>query len=175
MKAFATGLAAAGLAMGLASAQTTTTTPGVSPSPGTTAPGMTATPTMSMTGAATGTTMGTSASGTTAPGTTPMRPMTGTTMGAATATGTPDAGSNAAAATGNNIQAVATTAANASMPAKGKNSFTMNQARIRIQARGFAQVTNLRKDSDGVWRGKGQKNGATADVWVDYKGSVGQQ
>ncbi len=175
MKTFVTGLAAAGLSIGMAAAQTTATTPGAAPLPGTTSPGVTATPTMPMTGPATGTTMGTTGTGTTATGTTPMRPMAGTTMGAGAVTGAPNAGAGAAAAAGNNNQAVATTAANASMPAKGKNSFTMNQARIRIQARGFAQVTNLRKDNDGVWRGKGQKNGVPADVWVDYKGNVGQQ
>lgn len=172
MKTFVIGLAITGFAIGLASAQTTATMPGVSPLSGATTPGMTATPTMPMTGPATGTTMGITSGGTTAPGTTPMRPMAGTTMGAGTATGIPDAKSSAT--TGNNNQAVATTAANALSPAKGKNSFTMNQARIRIQARGFAQVTNLKKDNDGVWRGKGQKNGVTGDVWVDYKGNVGQ-
>lgn len=165
MKSFVTGLAAACLIVGMAAAQTTT--------PGTTTSGTTATPTMPMTGPATGTTMGTTGAGTTATGTSPMRPMTGTTMGAAGKA--PSTISGVAAASGSNNQAVATTSANAPMPAKGKNSFTMNQARTRIQTRGFAQVVNLKKDNNGVWRGKGQRDGASVDVWVDYKGNVGQQ
>jgi len=77
------------------------------------------------------------------------------------------------AASGNDNQAVATTNANASVPAKGSNSFTMGQAKTRIEKEGFADVTDLNKDSDGIWRGKAQKNGTTATVWLDYKGNIG--
>jgi hypothetical protein len=35
-------------------------------------------------------------------------------------------------------------------------------------------VTDLRKDNDGVWHGKAQKNGQQSTVWLDYKGNVGQ-
>ena len=79
-----------------------------------------------------------------------------------------------AAASGDNNQAIATTNANAAQPAHGSNSFTAAQARGRIQDKGFANVTDLKKDNGGVWRGKAQKNGQTVSVWLDYKGNVGQ-
>jgi len=79
-----------------------------------------------------------------------------------------------AAASGNTNQAVATTNANANQPAKGANSFTEAEARRRIEASGFSNVTGLAKDSDGVWRGKAQqKDGGSAEVWLDYKGNSG--
>ncbi len=80
-----------------------------------------------------------------------------------------------AAASGDNNQAIATTDANASQPAHGSNSFTADQARGRIQDHGFSNVTDLKKDDSGVWRGHAQKNGQTVGVWLDYKGNVGQQ
>jgi hypothetical protein len=83
------------------------------------------------------------------------------------------AGSAAARQGGN--QAVATTDQNATTPAHGSNSFTEGQARSRIEANGFSAVTDLSKDSNGVWRGKAMKNGGQAQVWLDYRGNVGQQ
>jgi hypothetical protein len=88
-----------------------------------------------------------------------------------TASGAAQRASNAA--TINSNQAVATTSANAPEPAKGANSFTMNEAKARIQRDGFSNVDNLTKDSDGVWRGKAQKNGVATTVWLDYKGNIG--
>lgn len=72
--------------------------------------------------------------------------------------------------------AVTTSNANnktAAAPVKGRNSFTMNEARRRIEKGGFTQVTGLKKDADGVWRGKGMKNGSSVDVYCDYQGNVG--
>lgn len=80
-----------------------------------------------------------------------------------------------AAASGNSNQAVATTNANADQPAKGANSFTEGEARNRIAGKGFSNISGLAKDKDGVWRGKAQKDGQSTDVWLDYKGNVGQQ
>ena len=77
------------------------------------------------------------------------------------------------AATLNSNQAVATTSASDPMPAKGANSFTMNEAKARIQRDGFSNVDNLSKDNDGIWRGKAQKNGMATMVWLDYKGNIG--
>jgi hypothetical protein len=79
-----------------------------------------------------------------------------------------------AAASGNSNQAVATTNANADHPAKGANSFTEGEARSRIAGQGFSNVTGLKKDQNGIWRGKAQKDGQSTDVWLDYKGNVGQ-
>ena len=79
-----------------------------------------------------------------------------------------------AAASGDTNQAVTTTSANADQPAKGKNSFTMKQARHRIEKKGYSNVTGLTKDQNGVWRGTAQKDGQSVNVWLDYKGNVGQ-
>lgn len=57
-------------------------------------------------------------------------------------------------------------------PAKGANSFTEDQARSRIEAKGFSNVTGLKKDGDGIWRGKAMQNGASKDVALDYQGNV---
>jgi hypothetical protein len=72
-------------------------------------------------------------------------------------------------------QAVATTNANAPQPAHGANSFTAGQARSRLEKSKFQQVSDLKKDDDGVWRGKATKDGTSVEVWVDYKGNVGQR
>lgn len=81
---------------------------------------------------------------------------------------------NRAAASGTTNQAVVTTAANASQPAKGANSFTAGQARTRFENEGYSNVSGLTKDNDGVWHGKAQKDGQQTMVWLDYKGNVGQ-
>ena len=83
-----------------------------------------------------------------------------------------DAGSTAADAHAN--QAVATTNANAPQPARGANSFTESQAQARIADEGFGDVGDLSKDDADVWRGKATKNGQPVQVWLDYKGNVGQ-
>ncbi|WP_428032532.1 PepSY domain-containing protein [Ancylobacter sp.] len=57
-------------------------------------------------------------------------------------------------------------------PAKGANSFTEEQAKSRIAAKGFSDVMGLKKDDDGIWRGKAMKNGASHDVALDYQGNV---
>ena len=103
------------------------------------------------------------------------------TPGANTSTGTPagaglvDRNSGPAAAAGNRNQAVTTTAANAPQPAKGANSFSAGEARRRIQGQGYSTVSDLKKDSDGVWRGNAMKDGSKVGVWLDYKGNIGQQ
>lgn len=112
---------------------------------------------------------------------TPNRPAapTHTTSAPNASTGTPPAGgvvdrnTGTAAASGDRNQAVATTDANAPQPAHGRNSFTEGEARRRIERNGFAQVTGLKKDTDGVWRGTATKGGSQVKVWLDYKGNVG--
>jgi hypothetical protein len=91
---------------------------------------------------------------------------------AQTTQGTSPAG--AAAASGDHNQAVATTNANAPTPAKGSNSFTMGEAKSRIEKNGFSDVSGLTKDSNGVWRGTAQKGGSSTTVWLDYKGNTGE-
>ncbi len=102
----------------------------------------------------------------------------GTSMGApptaSPAPGVPNTNSKPAAS-GDTNQAVVTTGANADQPAKGANSFTMGQARHRIAKKGYSHVKGLAKDGDGVWRGTATKDGQPIQVWLDYKGNVGQQ
>ena len=83
----------------------------------------------------------------------------------------PNAGKQAAS--GNDNQAVATTATNASQPAHGHNSFTLGEARGRLSGNGFQDVKALHL-KHGVWWGKASKNGTPVKVWLDYKGNVGQ-
>ena len=80
-----------------------------------------------------------------------------------------------AAASSNSNQAVATTNANAPTPARGANSFTEGEARSKIESNGYSNVSGLTKDDNGVWRGNAQKGSQQAQVWLDYKGNVGQQ
>jgi hypothetical protein len=55
---------------------------------------------------------------------------------------------------------------------KGANSFTEAQARSRLQHHGYAQVSALTKDQDGIWRGSAMRNGTPVHVSVDYKGNI---
>jgi hypothetical protein len=57
-------------------------------------------------------------------------------------------------------------------PLKGANSFTESQARDRVVAAGFSNVSDLKKDDDGIWRGTATQEGKTVTVAVDYKGNV---
>jgi putative membrane protein len=55
---------------------------------------------------------------------------------------------------------------------RGANSFTEAQAREHIAKSGFTDVSTLKKDKDGVWRGTAQKDGTTLHVALDFKGNV---
>ena len=60
----------------------------------------------------------------------------------------------------------------ANAPASGANSFTEGQAKSRIEAAGFTNVSDLKKDDQGVWRGQAQKDGRQVSVALDYQGNV---
>ena len=57
-------------------------------------------------------------------------------------------------------------------PAAGSNSFTMAQAKTRIEAAGYTSVSGLAKDKDGVWRATASKGGTSSNVALDYQGNV---
>ena len=57
----------------------------------------------------------------------------------------------------------------------GANSFTEGQVRSRLEAQGFSNVTELRKDEQGIWRGKAMRNGQSIGVALDYKGTIQAQ
>ena len=43
---------------------------------------------------------------------------------------------------------------------------------MHIESRGYSSVTQLRKDENGVWRGKAMKDGKSVDVSLDFQGNV---
>ena len=57
----------------------------------------------------------------------------------------------------------------------GSNSFTESQARSKIEEAGYQNVTELKKDDQGIWRAKAQKSGQTVSVGLDFKGNVATQ
>jgi opacity protein-like surface antigen len=162
-KTSAMALAAALLVAPAVMAQTTpqpgtggtppTTAPGMNPPPATTAPGTAAPGSATPRTAAPGTAApGTAAPDMAAPGTTPR----GTTAAPGTATPAPRTDTTPTTTT----------------PAAGANSFTEGQARSRIEGAGYTDVQNLKKDDQGVWRGQAMRNGARADVGLDFQGNV---
>ena len=70
-----------------------------------------------------------------------------------------------AVATGNTNN---TTAA----PVPGANSFTMAQAKKRLEDQGYTQVSALAKDSKSIWRCHAMKGGKAVDVSLDYQGNI---
>lgn len=61
---------------------------------------------------------------------------------------------------------------NSSAPVEGRNSFTEGQAKSRIEGAGYTEVSALKKDDSGVWRGKASKDGSVKDVSLDFEGNV---
>ena len=57
-------------------------------------------------------------------------------------------------------------------PLKGANSFTEGEAKSRTEARGFSDIKDLKKDSEGIWRGSAMQGGKQVQIAVDYKGNV---
>ena len=65
-----------------------------------------------------------------------------------------------------------TAAVDEGAPLSGANSFTEGQAKDRALAWGYAGVSALTKDDNGIWRGTATKDGKNVNVAVDYKGNV---
>ena len=61
---------------------------------------------------------------------------------------------------------------NSNAPVAGRNSFTEGQAKSKIEEAGYNNVTSLKKDDKGVWRGKASKGGTSTDVSLDFQGNV---
>jgi opacity protein-like surface antigen len=57
-------------------------------------------------------------------------------------------------------------------PVAGANSFTEGQAKSRIESTGYTNVSGLRKDDQGVWRGMAMKDGRSVNVSLDFQGNV---
>ena len=61
---------------------------------------------------------------------------------------------------------------NSNAPVAGRNSFTEGQAKSKIEDAGYTNVTELKKDDNGIWRGKAKKGDFTMPVSVDFQGNV---
>jgi opacity protein-like surface antigen len=61
---------------------------------------------------------------------------------------------------------------NSNAPVAGRNSFTEGQAKSAIEKAGYSGVTDLKKDDNGVWRGKASKAGSATAISVDFQGNV---
>ena|SRR5882672_7315413 len=61
---------------------------------------------------------------------------------------------------------------NPGAPTAGANSFTEVQAKSRIEANGYSNVSALKKDEKGIWRGTAMKEGKSVQVSLDLQGKV---
>lgn len=57
-------------------------------------------------------------------------------------------------------------------PLAGANSFTEGQAKDRAMAAGFSNVSALKKDDNGIWRGTASRGNQNVSVAIDFKGNV---
>lgn len=94
--------------------------------------------------------------------------------------GGPTGSSNPALNTTGNTPSSANSSAKANFVAasaleKGANSFTEGEAKARLDRSGLTNVTDLKKDGDGVWRGKAMRDGKSVAVGLDYKGNIAAQ
>ena len=62
---------------------------------------------------------------------------------------------------------------NSKAASEGADSLDEDQARLRIEAKGYLDVSGLQKDSRGIWRGKGTlKDGKPVYVTLDLEGNI---
>jgi len=61
---------------------------------------------------------------------------------------------------------------NPAAPVPGANSFTEGQAKSAIEKAGYADVSALKKDDKGIWRGTASKDGKATPVALDYQGNI---
>jgi poly(3-hydroxybutyrate) depolymerase len=70
------------------------------------------------------------------------------------------------------VSAASPDSTNPAAPVAGANSFTEAQARSRLEAHGYTNVSELREDGQSIWRGKATKGGALVNVAIDYQGNI---
>ena len=61
---------------------------------------------------------------------------------------------------------------NSAASSAGAGSVSEAQARSRLEARGFSDISNLQKDAQSMWRGTAIKDGKPVRVAVDGQGNV---
>jgi Peptidase propeptide and YPEB domain len=55
----------------------------------------------------------------------------------------------------------------------GSESLNADEAKSRIEAKGYLELSGLEKDSRGIWRGKGtMKDGRPVNVTLDLEGNI---
>ena len=96
----------------------------------------------------------------------------GTTPGSQTPAASVNTAPSSTSTSPSAVQTTNTTRRNARAPVAGRNSFTMTEATRRITSAGYTQVTGLKKDPQGIWRGQAQKSGSAVAVSLDYQGNV---
>jgi hypothetical protein len=52
------------------------------------------------------------------------------------------------------------------------HALTADQAKAQIEAKGYSDASELRKDVKGIWHGKAEKDGTPVNVTLDLKGDV---
>lgn len=57
-------------------------------------------------------------------------------------------------------------------PKAGANSFTESQAKNRLEAHGFSDISQLAQDGNGIWRGTAIWRQKRIAVAVDFQGSI---
>jgi hypothetical protein len=51
-------------------------------------------------------------------------------------------------------------------------AFTKDQAKSQIEAKGYSNVSGLRKDAEGIWRGNAERDGLPINVTLEVNGNV---
>lgn len=55
----------------------------------------------------------------------------------------------------------------------GAKNLDEDRARLQIEAKGYSKVSNLERDSRGIWRGKAElKDGRPVNVTLDLEGNI---
>jgi hypothetical protein len=57
-------------------------------------------------------------------------------------------------------------------PNPTSRAFTGDQAKSQIEAQGYSNISGLRKDAKGIWRGKAVKDGMPVNVTLDIEGNL---
>ena len=79
---------------------------------------------------------------------------------------------NPPAQSGPNNNAINSDQKNSDKPVAGRNSFTEGQAKSKIEASGYTNVSGLKKDDNGVWTGTATKGSQKVNVKLDFQGNV---
>jgi Peptidase propeptide and YPEB domain len=71
-----------------------------------------------------------------------------------------------------NPPAAQTTPAAPTAPSAAAAVMTETQAKARIEAQGYADVSELKKDAQGTWSAKATKDGKAVQVSLDARGQI---